>query len=111
VARHLLFVTHALWADGTAAEHRLLPSKGSNMAKELAMIDRALDEVLVQLGGMVLTLANPGVTRTGEERQALARSVNQYAICAASSNDPRVKEIKARLEDSLRPKLKLVISK
>jgi hypothetical protein len=43
------------------------------MASEFAMIDRALDELLVQLGGMVLTLASPKVTRTGEERQALAR--------------------------------------
>lgn len=27
---------------------------------ELAIIDRALDELLVSLGGMVLRLANPG---------------------------------------------------
>jgi hypothetical protein len=81
------------------------------MANEFAAIDRVLDELLVQLGGMVLTLASPRVTRTGEERQALARSVNQFAICAASSVDPRVKELRARLEDSLRPKLQLVISK
>jgi hypothetical protein len=81
------------------------------MAKEFPRIDRVLDELLDQLGGMVLTLASPRVTRTGEERQALARSVNQYAICAASSDDPRVKELKARLEDSLKPKLQLVISK
>ena len=81
------------------------------MASEFAMIDRALDEVLVQLGGMVLTLASLQVTRTREERQALARSVSQYAICAASSDDPRVKKLRARLEQSLRPKLRLVISK
>jgi hypothetical protein len=81
------------------------------MANEFARIDRVLDEVLVQLGEIVLTMASPRVTRTGEERQALARSVNQYAICAASSDDPRVKELRARLEDSLKPKLLLVISK
>jgi hypothetical protein len=78
------------------------------MASEFAKIDRALDEVLMQLGGMVLTLASPQVTRTGEERQALARSVNQYAVCAASSDDPRVKELRAKLEQSVRPRLRLV---
>jgi hypothetical protein len=48
-------------------------AKGNVMASEFAKIDRALHEELVQLGGMVLTLASPQVTRTGEERQALAR--------------------------------------
>lgn len=81
------------------------------MANEFAAIDRVLDEVLVQLGGMVLTLASPRVTKTAEERRALSRSVNQYAICAASSDDPRVKDLKARLEDSVKPKLQLVICK
>lgn len=81
------------------------------MANEFAMIDRALDEVLVQLGGMVLTLASPQVTKTGEQREALARSVNQYAICAATSDDPRVKELKAKLEESLKPQLRLIISR
>jgi len=81
------------------------------MANEFAAIDQALDEVLVQLGGMVLSLASPQVTKTGEERQALARSVNQYAICAANSDDPRVKELKARLDESLKPQLRLIISR
>jgi hypothetical protein len=81
------------------------------MASEFAMIDRVLDEVLVQLGGMVLTLASPQVTRTEEERQALSRSVSQYAICAANSDDPRVKELKAKLEESLKPQLRLIISR
>jgi hypothetical protein len=80
------------------------------MASEFANIDRALNEVLVQLGGMVLTLASPQVTRTGEERQALARSVSQYAVCAASSDDPRVKELRAKLEQSVRPRPRLVAS-
>jgi hypothetical protein len=78
------------------------------MASEFTKIDRALDEVLVQLGGMILTLASPQITRTGEERQALARSVSQYAVCAASSDDPRVKELRAKLEQSVRPRLRLV---
>jgi hypothetical protein len=78
------------------------------MASEFAKFDQALDEVLVQLGGMVLTLASPQVTRTGEERQALARSVSQYAICAARSDDPRVKELRVKLEQSVRPRLRLV---
>jgi hypothetical protein len=85
--------------------------KGSGMANDFAMIDRALDEVLVQLGGMVLTLASPQITRTGEERQALARSVNQYSVCAASSNVPRVKGLQAQLEESIRPQLRLVINR
>jgi hypothetical protein len=85
--------------------------KGSGMANDFAMIDRALDEVLVQLGGMVLTLASSQITKTGEERQALARSVNQYSICAASSNDPRVKGLQAQLEESIRPQLRLVINR
>ena len=42
-----------------------------------AALDRALDEMLVQLGGMVLRLSGPQVTRTPEERHALACSVNQ----------------------------------
>jgi hypothetical protein len=83
--------------------------KGRAMTDDFAKIDRALDEVLVQLGGMVLTLASPRITQTREERQALARSVNQYSVCAATSNDPRVKDLKAELEKSIGPQLKLVI--
>jgi len=79
------------------------------MANDFAIIDRALDEVLVQLGGMVLTLASPQITKTVEERQALVRSVNQYSVCAASSNDLRVMDLKARLEASIRPRLKLIV--
>ena len=54
---------------------------------QFAGMDRALDEILVQLGGMVLRLSSPQVTRTPEERHALARSVNQYSVCAAHSGD------------------------
>jgi hypothetical protein len=88
-----------------------LVAKGSDMANEFAAIDLALDEVLVQLGGMVLTLASPKVTRTIEQKQALARSVNQYAVCAANSDDPRVKELKTKLEELLKPQLQLVVSR
>ena len=54
---------------------------------ELAEIDRAIDGILVQLGQMVLRLSNAGVTNNAEERQALARSVNQFSVCAAHSGD------------------------
>ncbi|WOH66010.1 hypothetical protein [Bradyrhizobium sp. BWA-3-5] len=76
-----------------------------------ARMDRALDEVLVQLGGMVLRLSSPEVTRTAEERHALKRSVNQYAICAAHSDDPRVHQLKSELEETIKPQLRLVASR
>ena len=78
---------------------------------QVAAIDRALDEMLVQLGGMVLRLSSPEVTRTAEERRALARSVNQYSVCAAHSGDPRVHQLKAELEATIRPRLRLVTSR
>ncbi|MDI1264908.1 MAG: hypothetical protein PS018_16780 [bacterium] len=77
----------------------------------IGSIDRALDEVLVQLGGMVLRLSSPEVTRTPEERRALACSVNQYSLCAARSNDPRVQQLKAELEGTIKPQLRLVVSR
>lgn len=76
-----------------------------------ARMDRALDEVLVQLGGMVLRLSSPEVTRTAEERHALKRSVNQYSICAAHSDDPRVHQLKSELEETIKPQLRLVASR
>lgn len=78
---------------------------------ELVKIDPALDELLVQLGGMVLRLAGPEVTRTPQARRALACSVNQYAVCAARSQDPRVLELKTELEATLKPRLRLVVSR
>ena len=78
---------------------------------EKARIDRALDEMLVQLGGMVLRLATPEVTQTPEERCALARSVTQYSVCAARSEDPRVHRLEAELEATLKPRLRLVVSR
>ena len=78
---------------------------------QFAGVDRALDEMLVQLGGMVLRLSSPLVTRTPEERRALACSVNQYSVCAARSDDPRVHELKIELEETIKPKLRLVASR
>ena len=78
---------------------------------QFARMDRALDEVLVQLGGMVLRLSSPEVTRTAEERHALKRSVNQYAICAAHSDDPRVHQLKSELEETIKPQLRLVANR
>ena len=79
--------------------------------KELAGIDHAIDELLVQLGGLVLRLASPEITKRPDERRALARSVNQYAVCAARSHDPRVHELKAELDETLKPRLRLVASR
>jgi hypothetical protein len=78
---------------------------------DLAKIERALDELLVNLGGLVLRLANPAVSRTVEERQALAQSVNQYSVCARRSADPRVQRMNDDLVETLRPRLRLVASK
>jgi len=78
---------------------------------QFAGMDRALDEMLVQLGGMVLRLSSPEVTRTPEERHALARSVHQYSVCAARSDDPRVHQLKVELEETIRPHLHLVASR
>jgi hypothetical protein len=79
--------------------------------REFARIDRALDEMLVQLGGIVLRLSSPQVTKSREERRALVRSVNQYCVCAANSDDPRVQRLKVELQDALKPRLRLVASR
>lgn len=78
---------------------------------QFAGVDRALDEVLVQLGDMVLKLSSPQVTRTAEERRALKRSINQFAVCAARSGDPRVHQLKSELEETIKPRLRLVASR
>ncbi len=75
---------------------------------QLAKIDKALDEALVNLGAIVLRLSDPAVTRTVQERRALARSVNQFSLCADRSGDPRVKRLRVELEETIRPKLRLV---
>jgi hypothetical protein len=75
---------------------------------KFATIDIALDEMLVNLAAIVLRLSQPELTRTPEARRALAQSVRQYAVCAAHSTDPRVHELKAQLEDTLKPALRIV---
>jgi len=78
---------------------------------QIAGVNRALDDMLVQLGEMVLRLSSPLVTRTAEERRALARSVHQYAVCASCSADPRVHQLKFELEAKIKPQLKLVVTR
>lgn len=78
---------------------------------ELAGIDGRLDELLVNLAGIVLRLAQPDVTKSAEEYQALAQSVHQYCICAAHSRDPRVQRLKQELEATLKPRLRVVVSR
>jgi hypothetical protein len=51
------------------------------------------------------------VTRRDDERRALIRSVNQYSRCAARSDDPRVHELKAELDETIKPRLRLVSSR
>jgi hypothetical protein len=75
---------------------------------ELGTIDGALDEMLVNLAGIVLRLARPEITNTPDAQQALARSVHQYSVCASHSADPRVHALKAELEATLRPPLRVV---
>ena len=77
---------------------------------EVAKIDQMLDETLVNLGAMVLRLADPKVTRTADERQALAKSVRQYARCAERSTDPRVHRPRNELEKKTEQRLRLVWS-
>ena len=79
--------------------------------KEVAAIDHAIDELLVQLGQMVLRLSSPQVTKRDDERRALVRSVNQYSRCAAHSDDPRVHELEAELNETIKPRLRLVSSR
>jgi hypothetical protein len=79
--------------------------------KQAAAIDHAIDELLVQLGQMVLRLSSPEVTKRDDERRALIRSVNQYSRCAARSDDPRVHELKAELNETIKPRLRLVVSR
>lgn len=79
--------------------------------REVAVIDHTIDEVLVQLGQMVLKLSSPQVTKRDDERRALARSVNDFSVCAARSEDPRVRELNAALSETIKPRLRLVASR
>jgi hypothetical protein len=65
------------------------------------MIDRTIDEILIRLGNAVLILAHPDITRTEDEKAALAKSVNQFAVCAGNSRDERVVMLACRLEAAL----------
>jgi hypothetical protein len=82
-----------------------------SVIEHIEKIDSIIDELLVQLGQMVQRLSHPQVTRTGDERAALVRSVRQYAVCAARSKDPRVLRLAEELEDTLKPRLRLVASR
>jgi hypothetical protein len=83
--------------------HRRLALLKEPIMLDVRKIDVALDEVLVKLGAMVLRLADPSVTRTVEERRALAQSVRQYGLCADKSADPRVHELRSELEETIKP--------
>ena len=76
--------------------------------RNLATIDVALDEMLVNLAAIVLRLSKPELTRTPEARRALAQSVHQYGVCARRSTDPRVHELKSQLDATLKPSLRIV---
>ncbi|AMA55874.1 MULTISPECIES: hypothetical protein [unclassified Bradyrhizobium] len=76
--------------------------------RNLATIDVALDEMLVNLAAIVLRLSKPELNRTPEARRALAQSVHQYGVCAKRSNDPRVHELKAQLDETIKPSLRIV---
>jgi hypothetical protein len=86
-------------------------AKEHSVIDQIQKLDGVIDELLVQLGEMVKRLSHPQVTRTGDERAALARSVQQFSVCAASSKDPRVIQLAEDLEDTLKPRLRLVASR
>lgn len=81
------------------------------MMDQIRRINDALDELLVGLGQTVLRLSQPDVTRTREERAALARSVQQFVTCAARSDDARVSALAKQLQDRVRPRLQLVVNR
>lgn len=78
------------------------------MMEHIRGIESALDELLVGLGQMVLRLADPAITRSPDERAALARSVHRYVSCSARSADPRVAALAKQLQHALAPRLRLV---
>jgi hypothetical protein len=81
------------------------------MIEQIQKIDSIIDELLVQLGEMVKRLSHPQVTRGSDERAALARSVRQFAVCAATSKDARVLQLAQDLEQIQKPALRLVSSR
>ena len=82
-----------------------------SVIEHIQKIDGIIDELLVQLGEMVKRLSHPQVTRSRDEREALMRSVRQFAVCAANSRDPRVLRLAEDLEQTLKPRLRLVASR
>ena len=81
------------------------------MTNDVVQIDRAFDEVLMNVGGVALILSSPLLTRTAEEHQALVRSVSQFSLCAGRSANPRVRRLAKELKDAIRPHLHLVVSR
>jgi hypothetical protein len=80
------------------------------MDQQFVKFNRSIDEVLVKLGNLVLLLSSPQLTRSSEEREALARSVNRFSVCAGRSTDPRVQKLAKLLNNTIRPRLRLVAS-
>ena len=58
--------------------------------KEVAAIDRAIDELLVQLGEMVLRLSSPQVTKRTDERRAAMVSNLMVVLCGERDTQPVV---------------------
>jgi hypothetical protein len=83
---------------------------GGDEVMNVARINSTVDEALVGLGTIVLHLAHPAITRTASERQAHAKSVGQFAICAEKSTDPRVHELRTKLKETVKPALILVVN-
>lgn len=76
---------------------------------ELSRIDHALDEVLLNLGAIVLRLSD--LAKRPDERHALVQSVHRYALCAAGSADPRVQALRQQLEAALKPRLHVIANR
>jgi hypothetical protein len=89
------------------------PLSGGSIGMDdlILKIDQNIDQILVNLGDMVLRLSDPAVTRTAEEQQALAQSANQFSVCARHSTDPRVWKLAEELADAIKPRLRLVASR
>jgi hypothetical protein len=81
------------------------------MDQKFVKFDRSIDEILIKLGKLVLLLSSPQLTRSSEEREALARSVNRFSVCAGRSTDPRVQKLAKQLTSAIRPCLRLVVSR
>jgi hypothetical protein len=81
------------------------------MDEFIVKIDRSLDEVLIKLGKLMLRLSSLQLTRSSEAREALARSVDRFSVCARRSTDPLVQELAEQLEAITKPRLRLVASR